>query len=721
MPPAPAVIERSPGLISRAWGLGLAALGVSPTRNSSPEDDGTPPDLDAVYSQSPELTILGNSGPWMKAILAQNDDSILRREGAQDLRLFDRLLDDDVAMSNLQQRRLAITSRDWEVTPGDDKDPRSVKAGEQFKAMLKGLGFDRATGLLHYAIWYGYGVGEALWTTKVHEGARIIWLDDIVVPDRRWFGFTLEGELRFVGAARAFGGEEVPPNKFVTIRTGGTHDFAFYGLGLAHWVYWPVWFKRAALKFWALYLEKLANPTAVGEFKETDNKKTKRTLLETLLDIGRASAVLIPEGMVDKIKFMEAQRAGLASSSFKEFLKEQNEAIMRIVLGQPGSSSAQPQGLGSGQSEAHSDVKAEIVKADADLISEAINKLAKWVTRWNHGEDVAAPQVFRVLDDAEDLNKVAERDSKLDALGIERTDESVEQVYGEGYRRVPKPTPVLPGAPGQPGQRGLPAPANDRDPRETAAARRAAFAATDPVPLYVRRDLLNAEEFRRWAKKQGFEDLADDPHVTVLYTRTPVDPFSLGTDDWGGDATLTIAEGGPRKVEALGSKGAIVLHFASDRLRWRHEDMVRRGAVHKWEEFLPHVTITMKLGDVDLEQVEPYEGELRFGPERFAPIEVDPDPLSMFSAAEEDEIDRLTAALMDEANPVLVEFAAALKDGLAQAREDRGGNLSLEGARVALLQAWEQFPADRLARLTGLSFVAERAAAEAGAEDRVTA
>jgi hypothetical protein len=149
--------------------------------------------------------------------------------------------------------------------------------------------------------------------------------------------------------------------------------------------------------------------------------------------------------------------------------------------------------------------------------------------------------------------------------------------------------------------------------------------------------------------------------------------------------------------------------------------MIRRGAAHKWPEFLPHVTITMDATGVDLDKVEPYEGELKFGPERFAEVIPDPDPLSMFTAADEDEIERLTSALMDEANPVFTEFASTIRDSLAEARALRGGSLTLEGARVALLQAWERFPTDRLARLTGLPLLAERAAAEAGVEDRVTA
>jgi hypothetical protein len=371
-------------------------------------------------------------------------------------------------------------------------------------------------------------------------------------------------------------------------------------------------------------------------------------------------------------------------------------------------------------------VKAEIVKADADLICEGINgTFAKWVTRWNHGDDVAPPKVYRVLDDAEDLDKVAERDSKLDQMGIERTDESIEQVYGEGYQRKPKPDPAaLP--PALPGRRGAAANDDEQDPAiaRRAADRRAEFDAHEPTPLYVSRRLQNADDVLAWARAQGFKNLerAEDLHVTILYSRKPVDWFGMG-ETWSSDPKggLTVPAGGPRKVEALGDKGAIVLHFASSDLRWRHEGMVERGASHDFDDYFPHVTFTYDGGDVDLTKVQAYEGELRFGPERFEELVADPDPLSLFEAVEEDEIERLTAALLAETNPILAEFGAAVVDTLKAERELRGGVLSVQGARVALLQAFEQFPADRLARLTGLPLVAQRAAAEAGVEDRVTA
>jgi len=699
-----------PGFLTRV----AAFVGIGPVRQSSPEDEGVPPDVNVMISRSPEM-ILSAAGPYMKW-LAAPDSTILRRDGAQNPALFDGLLDDDVAMSNLQTRRLAITSRDWEVAPGDADDPRSVKAAEDFKAMLQALGFDRVTGLLHYAVWYGYGVGEGLWTTKLHDGRRIIWLDDIVVPNRNWFAFTQEGELRFTASLLSIAGEQVPPNKFVTIRTGGTHDFAFYGLGLAHWVYWPVWFKRAATRFWALYLEKLSNPTAVGGFGEEATNKEKRDLLGALTSIGTDKAVIVPKEYVDQIKFMEATRNGASGSSYSEFVREQNEAIMRVVLGQPGTSSAQPQGIGGGQAELHGDVAAQIVKADADLICEGINStFATWVTRWNHGEDVAPPTVYRVLDDAEDMGEVAERDVALHGIGIKRTEDSIKQVYGEGYRyEEPPPPPTM--IPGQaPGTGKPPAAANDDEEAEEARRARTQFAAGDETPLYVSRKLKNVAAIAAYARKHGIT-ADDDLHVTVLYSRKPVDPFKMGAS-W--NETLTIAEGGPRKIEKLGDK--VVLRFHSDDIQWRHDQMIREGASHDYPEFRPHLSLGDAEG-VDIEAIdEPYQGELIFGPELFEPLELENDVLSQFSAAEEDEIDRLAAALADETNPLFAAFGEAIRTSIGDARAAGGGTLSTEGARVALLEAFERFPAAELARVTGLPLLAERGAAEVGREGQVQA
>lgn len=139
-----------------------------------------------------------------------------------------------------------------------------------------------------------------------------------------------------------------------------------------------------------------------------------------------------------------------------------------------------------------------------------------------------------------------------------------------------------------------------------------------PRSLYVSRRLINTDEFTAWAKSQGFENVNDDLHVTVLYSRQPVDWMAMG-DNWSdnGEGGITVPAGGPRIIEKLG-ENAIALSFASSHLSWRHMDMVRNGASHDWPEYQPHITIAS--GDMDISQIEPFQGALKFGPEIFEEV-----------------------------------------------------------------------------------------------------
>jgi hypothetical protein len=158
----------------------------------------------------------------------------------------------------------------------------------------------------------------------------------------------------------------------------------------------------------------------------------------------------------------------------------------------------------------------------------------------------------------------------------------------------------------------------------------AAILLTDAAPrsLYVSRKLLNAQAVIDWAKGQGFESTvpADEMHVTVLYSREAVDWMAMGSD-WGSDdkGNLRVPPGGPRMLDRFGSmKDAVVLLFNSSSLCWRHEDMVSKGASSDYPEFCPHVTLSYSVpADFDLSKVEPYQGELLFGPEVFAEVNED--------------------------------------------------------------------------------------------------
>ncbi len=149
-----------------------------------------------------------------------------------------------------------------------------------------------------------------------------------------------------------------------------------------------------------------------------------------------------------------------------------------------------------------------------------------------------------------------------------------------------------------------------------------------PRPLYVYRKLLNAGELIAWAKEQGFEvsERADDLHVTVVYSKRPAD-WLKADEDWTNDdeGGYTVRAGGPRVVDRLGDKGAIVLLFGSSHLSYRHESILRQvGGSHDFAEYQPHVTFTYAAADdetLERARKNPFTGKLRFGPEIFEEID----------------------------------------------------------------------------------------------------
>ncbi|KNY36086.1 phage portal protein [Agrobacterium sp. SUL3] len=145
-------------------------------------------------------------------------------------------------------------------------------------------------------------------------------------------------------------------------------------------------------------------------------------------------------------------------------------------------------------------------------------------------------------------------------------------------------------------------------------------AANDAAPrtLYVSRKVVNAADLIKWAKGQGFQTTlpADEMHVTIAYSRTPVDWMKVG-ESWAGE--LKVAAGGPRLMEQFGE--ARVLLFKAAELDWRHENIKAAGASWDHSEYQSHITISYDPESPDLESVEPYQGEIILGPEIFREVD----------------------------------------------------------------------------------------------------
>lgn len=134
-------------------------------------------------------------------------------------------------------------------------------------------------------------------------------------------------------------------------------------------------------------------------------------------------------------------------------------------------------------------------------------------------------------------------------------------------------------------------------------------------PLYVHRPLKNAADLHNWAKGAGIPNLVppEEMHTTVVYSRAPA--------EMNPEVDPVMVKGGPRTIEKLGDKGAVVLRFESPVLKAHHEDATTAGASHDFPSFLPHVTLSYDAGTCDLSKITaPPAFALEFGPEVHAAL-----------------------------------------------------------------------------------------------------
>jgi hypothetical protein len=120
-----------------------------------------------------------------------------------------------------------------------------------------------------------------------------------------------------------------------------------------------------------------------------------------------------------------------------------------------------------------------------------------------------------------------------------------------------------------------------------------------------------------WAKSQGFTTTLppESLHVTIAYSREAV--------EWPEPKLDTVRAGLPavREVSTLGDEGAVVLKFESTTLENRWSEMLKSGASWDWDSYQPYITISWDAGGLDLSSVEPFRGELVFGPEEMSEID----------------------------------------------------------------------------------------------------
>jgi phage gp29-like protein len=354
-----------------------------------------------------------------------NPDKVLKSEsGGKGIELYEDLLREDKVGSALQTRKLAVVGKEWEVIPASDKRS-DQKIADFVKEVFLNFNYDAARKMLLSGTVLGFKPGEVMWERS--EGD--IWIKDIIGRASRRFVFDLQNKMRMLTLQNMVEGEELPDRKFIIFRNISDNGSP-YGDGLGRMLYWPVWFKKNAIKFWLIFADKFGSPTPIGKYPQGTVKKQQDDLLAACEAIQQESAIAIPDNMI--IEFLEATRGG-SVNTYETLCNFMNSAIAQVLLGHTGTSQSTPGKLGS--EDAAIDVKAEYVKSDADMICECQNNsLIKWLVDYNFPGVMKYPKVWIRTEDEQDLKPLAERDQILVNIGVPVTKKYFYDTYG-----IPEP------------------------------------------------------------------------------------------------------------------------------------------------------------------------------------------------------------------------------------------------------------------------------------------
>lgn len=456
------------------------------------------------------------------------DDTLKARGGAKGLKIYQDLQRDAHAGAVLAKRKLAVTSRPWDVLPASDRRA-DKKAAEVVKAALQHLRFNAMCKRLLQATLTGFSVAEVLW--EVRDG--LVLPRRVVARDPRRFVFGIDDSLRLITREAMIEGEPMPDRKFIVHRRGADDDSP-YGMGLGGALFWPVFFKRQGITFWLTFADKFGSPTAHGKYPNGAGKPEQAKLLQALQAIAQDAGIITPEGM--SIELLEASRSG-SVDTYEKLVRYMDEQISKVVLGETMSTTASSAGMGSSQADVQNGVRIETAVDDADELTETLDDtLVRWIVELNV-PGAGLPSVVRQFDEPEDTAKLSERDQRLVQMGWEPSQEYIQATYGEGWTRKATPMPlVAPGMQGQPGAQaddGEDTATDGNTAADLGEERTPSFADGAPLGKATQQRAFNAA--RQEAMQAGAEALAADWADLVGVPVRDVEQLAAELESNGGD------------------------------------------------------------------------------------------------------------------------------------------------------------------------------------------
>lgn len=344
-----------------------------------------------------------------------NPDTVLKKRG-QDISIYNELRTDSHTFSQILSRKSGIRAMNWEIDRGKAKSKETEFINGIFTKVLK---LNNIITQMEEAPLYGYKFMEIMWERR----------NGYVIPATvsgkppQWFSFDDQNRPRF-RTRGSLTGELLPERKFLI----ATHEADYenpYGFASLSSCFWPVAFKRGGMKFWATFTEKYSMPYIIGKTPRGTDKAQVGDLLNMLDEMVQDAVAVIPDD--SSVEIITGSDKG-SVDIYERLCHFCNAEISKALLGQTLTTEVGDNGSYAA-GKVHQDVRADIIESDADMLTEQLNQLIRWVIDYNFRDVNDYPEIIFYY--PEDVDKdLADRDSTLSAQGVRFTKKYYSRAYG---------------------------------------------------------------------------------------------------------------------------------------------------------------------------------------------------------------------------------------------------------------------------------------------------
>ena len=267
---------------------------------------------------------------YKNQITPYNPDTLVGRKGMQ---IYDSMRIDDMVKSSLSLKKFATLAPNFRIVPasGEERDEEIADFVNYCMENMRGSMNDALYQIMS-ALDYGFSITEINY--ELFESGKYpqkIGLKNLKTNRPHSYQFQVDrfSNIRKRGIIYTYDGYEqkLPVDKFLIFSYQsefGNH----YGQSDLRAAYRGFWSKDTIIKFWNIYLERFANPTVLGKYRNNDPNTTVN--LRKILDNLTAKTSITHREDEFDISFLEPSRS--STDDFKTAINYYDKSIARSIL-----------------------------------------------------------------------------------------------------------------------------------------------------------------------------------------------------------------------------------------------------------------------------------------------------------------------------------------------------------------------------------------------------